>query len=146
MKKNYGQAASDAKDSVVKGDLDLKANALTPKTTRTSNVTLTTTDEVFQFLDASGGTFMVTLPTTNIPGKRFRFRKDNGTTEVSFAAGATIGGTTSMKMKGIGQWIEIVSTSTNDTWDIIAHGPVVVPSGTSTTGIPDTLQFIEYIP
>lgn len=122
---------------------------LTSVSTQTGAVTLTVNSAMTQLLDATSAAFSVTLPATTVPGIRFKFRKIDGGTNAATLLGTFLNpgsNITNLKLYGIGQEFEIVTTTTSGTFRIVASSAVMVPTGTAFTNLPDGTLFVEYTP
>lgn len=93
-------------------------------TTRSANVTLTTTSVPLNACDATTAAFTATLPTTTTTGIIFTIKKTDATANaVTVKAGAagTIDGANTYVLSTQYKYVTVVSTATPDLWYIVAN-------------------------
>lgn len=83
----------------------------------TGSVTLTTNSAKNQRVTASGAAINITLPTTNVAGYLFKFKRTDATAQTVTILG-TIDGVSGYVLTGQYSFVELMSTSTNNVWEI----------------------------
>lgn len=88
--------------------------------TRTSAVTLTTSSQKYQIVDASSGAITITLPSTTTAGYEFTIKKIDASANAVTVAG-TIDGAVNFVLASRYKYVTLISTTTAGTWYIVAN-------------------------